>query len=154
MTDVLKVISVLIPCALFGKVGMLSAVAAFKFNFWKIMLVTNAGGIGGTILFTYVSAALLKWWDKLKFKYFRTHKHPKVFTRTNRMVIKAKRRFGLYGVAFLTPILLSFPFGAFIAERFYKDKRKVILALSLAVIFWNLALYFLFYFFWGITKYI
>lgn len=154
MTEVLKVISVLIPCALFGKVGMLSAVAAFKFNFWKVMAVTMSGGIGGSALFTYVSAGVIKWWNRLKHKYFTTHKHPRVFTRTNRIVIKAKQRFGLYGIAFLTPVLLSFPLGAFIAERFYKDKKRVILALSIAVIVWNLALYFLFYFFWGITKYI
>jgi hypothetical protein len=154
MNELLKIVSVLIPCALFGKVGMLSAVAAFNFSFWKVMLVTNGGGIGGTILFTYVSAGLLKWWERFKCKYFKSHKHPKVFTKTNRLVIKAKKRFGLYGIAFLTPILLSFPLGTFVAERFYKDKRKVIFALSIAVIFWNLALYLLFNFFWGVTKYI
>ncbi len=155
MNDFWKIFTVFISCGLFfGKVGMPSAVVLFKFNFLKVFLVSVSGGIGGNIFFTYLSAGIIKWWKKFKAKYFREHKHPKVFTKRNRFIIKIKKRFGLYGIAFLSPILLSQPLGAFLAERFYKNKKKVIFAMSVAVVFWSVALYFLFLFFFEATKYI
>jgi Sec-independent protein secretion pathway component TatC len=62
-------------------------------------------------------------------------------------VIRIKQRFGLVGIAFITPVILSTPVGAFLADRFYKDKKKVILYLSFSTVFWALALYCLLYFF-------
>ncbi len=155
MYDFWKIFTVFISCGLFfGKVGMPSAVVLFKFNFLKVFLVSVSGGISGSIFFTYLSAGIIKWWKKIKEKYFKEHKHPKVFTKRNRFIIKVKKRFGLYGIAFLAPILLSQPLGAFLAERFYKDKKKIIFAMSVAVVFWSVALYFLFLFFFEATKYI
>ena len=155
MQDFWKIFTVFISCGLFfGKVGMPSAVVLFKFNFLKVFLVSVSGGIFGNIFFTYLSAGIIKWWKKFKGKYFSHHQHPKVFTKRNRFIIKVKKRFGLYGIAFLSPVLLSQPLGAFLAERFFKDKKKVIFAMSIAVMFWSLALYFLFLFFFELTKYI
>ncbi|NBQ48390.1 MAG: hypothetical protein EBU33_08055, partial [Sphingobacteriia bacterium] len=68
----------------------------------------------------------------------------KIFSSFNRRIIRVRQKFGLAGIAFITPILLSTPLGAFIAERFYRDKKKIILYLSLATIFWALALYCIF----------
>jgi hypothetical protein len=151
MTEILKILPVFISCAFFGKVGMLGAVALFNFNFWKAMAVSISGGVTGSIVFTYMSDVLIKWTKRIKLKYFKTHKHPKIFTRKNRIIIKVKKRFGLYGVAFLAPILISIPVGAFLGDRFFRNKKKVILALSVAVVFWSLALYFLFLFFFEAT---
>ncbi len=146
MIEFWKIFSVFISCmTFFGKVGMPAAVVLFDFHFLKVFAVTCSGGITGNILFTYVSAGILKWWEKFKEKKFSSKK--KVFTRSNRRIIKIKRRFGLFGIAFFTPILLSIPLGAFIAERFYKNKKKVITALSVSVVSWSIALYFLFLFF-------
>ena len=155
MTDFWKILSVFVSCGLFfGKVGMPSAVVFFKFNFLKVFIVTTAGGVTGNIFFTYLSAGIIRWWKSFKNKYFHKHKHPKIFTRNNRFIIKVKNKFGLYGIAFLSPILLSQPLGAFLAERFYKDKKKVIFALSVCVVFWSIALYFLFLFFFKAMKYL
>lgn len=156
MHDFWKIISVFITSVLgFGKVAVPSAAALFNFSFWKVIGTTCAGGLTGVVLFTNVSAAFLRWWNHLKHKYFVTHKHPKVFTKTNRFIIKLKHKAGLWGIACFTPILLSIPFGAFVAERFYKDKRKVMLALGTMVIFWNFTIYFLLLFFYEtVSKYL
>jgi len=147
MADLWKIITVFLGCAtFFGKVGMPAAVIFFKFNFIKVFLVSCGGGIFGNIVFTYISAAILKWWDNFKEKRFKGKK--KILTRTSRFVIKVKKRFGLAGIAFFTPILLSIPLGAFVAERFYKEKRKVIIALSISVVSWSVVEYFLFLFFY------
>jgi hypothetical protein len=156
MIDFWKIFSVFITSVLgFGKVSVPSAVALFNFNFWKVILTTCGGGLTGVVVFTNVSAAFLRWWNNLKHKYFSSHKHPRVFTRTNRFIIKVKQKAGLWGIATFTPILLSIPFGAFVAERFYKDKKKVILALGTMVLFWNFAIYFLLLFFYEtVSKYL
>ncbi len=125
---------------------MPAAIILFKFNFWKIMLVGNFGGILGTILFTYLSAGLLKWWKNFKRKRFNAEKTT-TFKKSTRRIIKIKNKFGLTGIAILTPMLLSIPVGTFLAERFFKDKKKVIIYISISVLAWSLVLYGVFYFF-------
>jgi hypothetical protein len=117
-----------------------------------VFSITCSGAITGVILFTNISAVFLKWVHRIKVKYFKSHEHPKIFTKNNRMIIKVKKRFGLWGIAFVTPLGITIPLGAFIAERFYRDKKKVILALSVGVLFWNIAIYVLIAFFYESIK--
>ena len=110
------------------------------------------GAVFGSVLFTYLFAGILKWWDKVKEGMF-SSKHPKkIFTKFNRRVIRIKHRFGLTGIAILTPIFLSIPIGAFLAERFYKDKKKVIIYLSISAISWCFVLYFIYLFFYDTLR--
>ena len=132
----------------FGKVAVPSAVALFNFNFLKVMAITCSGGISGAIVFTNISDVLMKWWNNAKIKYFRNHDHPKVFTKGNRRIIRIKKRFGIWGIAVVTQLGLSMPVGTFIAERFYKDKKKVILIFSFVALCWYVTIYFLLLFFY------
>ncbi len=140
-----RYISVFLACTLFfSKIGMPAAVYAFDYNYLQCILTSCAGAIFSTIVFTYLSDGIIKWWNKLKDKWI-TKKDPKKhFTKSNRRIIKIKNRFGLVGIAALTPIILSIPLGAFLAERFFKDKKKVIIYISIATVFWSNALYFIF----------
>ena len=61
-------------------------------------------------------------------------------------MIRIKHRFGLAGIAAITP-LISQPIGAFFAEKFFKDKKKIILYLSISVVIWSIGLYFILYLF-------
>ena len=144
-----KYISVFLACTFFfSKMGMPAAVYAFDYNYLQCILTSCSGAIFSTIFFTYLSDGIIKWWDKLKDKWI-TKKGPKKhFTKSNRRIIRIKNRFGLIGIAALTPILLSIPLGAFLAERFYKDKKKVIIYISIATFFWSNALYFIFLLFY------
>ena len=146
-TEFWKFISAALACTIsLSKIGIPAVIAIYKSNYLLALLSSCSGAIFGTVVFTYLSAGLLKWWDKLKDKWF-TSKHPKkIFTKSNRRVIRIKHRFGLTGIAILTPIFLSIPIGAFLAERFYKDKRKVITYLSISAIFWCFTIYFTFLF--------
>ncbi len=149
MLEFWKIVSAFLLSGLFfAKMGMPAAIYVFKFHFVKVFIVTVSGGVFGTVFYTYLSAGIIKWWKGFKEKYFADHKKAKVFTRANRRIIKIKRRFGLAGIAFFTPILLSVPLGAFLGERFYKKKSKVIIALSIAIVLWEVALYAIYYFFY------
>lgn len=140
MAEFLKIFSVFITCIFFFvKIGVPSAVILFKYNFLKVFMVTFAGGLTANIIFTYLSASILKWIHNYRLKKGIIHVRI-IFTKRNRKIIRIKQKFGLAGIAFLTP-LLSMPIGAFVAEKFYKDKRKVIIYLSISVIFWITSIY-------------
>jgi hypothetical protein len=112
----------------------------FKMDFAKVMLVACGGGIAGNILFTYISAAIIRAIHNFRVKRHLIHRK-KIFNKFNRRVIRIKQRFGLAGIAFITPMFLSTPVGAFIAERFYRNKRRIILYLCGATVLWGLMLY-------------
>lgn len=148
-TDVLQFISAALACTIsLSKIGIPAVIAIYKSNYLLALLSSCTGAVFGSVLFTYLFAGILKWWDKLKEGMF-SSKHPKkIFTKFNRRVIRIKHRFGLTGIAILTPIFLSIPIGAFLAERFYKDKKKVIIYLSVSAIAWCFVLYFIYLFFY------
>jgi hypothetical protein len=153
MVEFWKIASIFLTSLIgFTKIAVPSATALFGFNALKVLLITCSGSITGVILFTNISAVFLKWFHRIKVKYFNSHEHPKIFTKSNRRIIKVKKRFGLWGIAFVTPLGITIPLGAFIAERFYKDKKQVILALSIGVLFWNITIYVLLAFFYESIK--
>jgi len=146
MGQFFKILSVFLTCSFAFKIGFPSTFMVLHQNFLEVMLVSCGGGVAGNILFTNLSAAILKWIHAFRVKRGLIHKRI-VFTRFNRRVIRVKQKFGLAGIAFITPILLSTPVGAFLAERFYKDKKKIIIYLSGATILWAFILYFILSFF-------
>lgn len=128
------------------------AVIVFKYDFFLVILVSCIGGITGNIIFTNLSALFLKWLQGYRLK--RGIKK-KIFTKTVRVLIRVKQKFGLIGIAAITPII-SQPVGAFFAEKFFKDKKKIIIYLSISIIIWSFCLYFMLFLFhdqlkdWGI----
>lgn len=155
MEELSRILTVFFFCTFFFvKVGVPMAFFMFKSSFIKVFVVSCAGGITGNIIFTNLSATLLKWMDAYKRRINKDHKR-QVFTRSTRRFVRIKQRFGLTGIALITP-LISQPIGAFFAEKFFKDKKKVIVYLSVSVMLWSLLLYFILLFFhdqlqsWGL----
>lgn len=143
MAEFLKMLSVFLACAIvFGKIGMPSAMVVFEYNFLKVFLISTAGGIVGNTFFVFFTNAILKWIHNYRVKKHKIHSR-KIFTRFNRGIIKVKSRFGLTGIALITPPLLSAPLGAFLAVRFFKNKAKILAYLSVSVMLWSIILYFL-----------
>jgi len=128
----------------FGIGGVPLAVFEAKYDFFMAITVTVSGGFTGTVFFTYLSDWLIKGIKKAKKKYTDPEKlkKQKKFTFTNKLIVKAKQRFGLKGIAFITPSLLSIPLGCFIAVRYYKDKRRIISAMCISIFLWAVFLYF------------
>lgn len=146
MEEFFKIITVFLTCTFFFvKLGVPTAVIVFKYNFLKVFFVSCAGGITGNIIFTYLSAGIIKWMHDYRLRKDKDHKK-KIFSKSTRRFIRIKNRFGLVGIAFVTPII-SQPIGAFFAEKFFKDKKKVIIYLSVSVVFWSITLYLILYLF-------
>jgi hypothetical protein len=149
MNELLKVLTVFFACSIFfGKAGVPAAVVLFKEDFLKVFISSMAGGMFGNFIFTYASDAFLKWVQRYRAKRNLVHRR-RIFTKFNRNVIRVKRRTGLAGIAFIAPMFLSLPLGTFLAEKFYRDKRKIIIYFTISEVFWTLALYLTIVYFHG-----
>lgn len=99
-------------------------------------LANIIGGIIGIVIFTYLGSFIQDFFIK---------KFPKTFNRrfttSNRMLVRIKQRFGLGGVAALTPILLSIPVGVLFALTLTHDKKKIMMSMILSVMFWATVLF-------------
>ena len=58
------------------------------------------------------------------------------------VAVKTVKKYGLFGIAFLTPIFFSIPLGTFIALRFFPNKKKTLPVLAAAVFGWSFVLSF------------
>jgi len=58
------------------------------------------------------------------------------FTRRNRMIVKIWSRFGIWGIAFLTPILFSPPIGSILAVSLGAPRRAILLSMFVSACFW------------------
>ncbi len=125
---------------------------AYGFNYLETLVTTMAGGVIGVIVFFQISKFSIKLINKAKEKVEKTLNgqteldyepippKKKIFTWKNKLIVKTIRRFGLPGIAFLTPCILSIPVGTFIAFRYFHDKKKVLSYLTLSVVFWAFVL--------------
>jgi hypothetical protein len=63
----------------------------------------------------------------------------KIFTPHNRRIVRIWKTFGLFGIAFITPII-SIPVGTIIASRLTHNKKKIFLYMLISITFWSLAM--------------
>ena len=99
---------------------------------WLFVLLTLLGGIIGVIIFTQIGYDLEKWMVKTFPKRF------KRFSFKNRMLVKLRRKWGIWGIAFLTPILLGIPVGVLLSLTLTTDKRLIIKPMIVSLIGWSL----------------
>lgn len=123
--------------------GAVPLALALGFSFWKTIIVTCTGGFVGSTIFISLGQFLTKRIRAKREKRIAMGEiHPKNFTRTNRLIVKVKRRFGLIGISLLTPFILSIPLGCFVAARYYPHKPKIVLLLWMyaSIVFWSVSI--------------
>jgi membrane protein DedA with SNARE-associated domain len=63
-----------------------------------------------------------------------------LFSKKNRKIVSIWKKYGLVGVAFLTPILLSPIIGTMIAARFGENPPRIILYMFVSALLWGIGL--------------
>ncbi|MCX8081565.1 MAG: hypothetical protein N3F09_10055 [Bacteroidia bacterium] len=133
---IIGVLVAFFPSMFFGKIGFASAFLFFGKNFPAIFLMVAGGAFTGSIIFSTLSEKLFGWWNR-RFPYrLKSAKIKKI-----RRIIRIKEKFGLWGIALLSPVLLSYPGGCFISVKFFKQKWKIIFAMTLSASFWTTFFY-------------
>ena len=140
---------------------------AIGMDFWLVYISLITGGVLAFVVYYYLTDIWLfyasylwptlakiipvKWqWAYLRRKVKKRIKRRcrKKFTRKNKMVIKFRRQYGMWGIILLTPVLISLPIGAFLLRKYYREIRMslpymlisiVVEGFILCVIYWNMA---------------
>ena len=113
-------------------------------NWLYTYIAICSGGIIGVTFFYYSAEYFMKRHaDKTK----KSDKTKKKFTKINKSIIKVKQRVGIYGLAILTPLLISIPAGSIISAKFYRHKKSTIVILYAGVLVIGAILTFIAYLF-------
>jgi type IV secretory pathway VirB3-like protein len=143
-----KIITAFFACAYRpALLGLPTEVFAFHFSFFKILFIGVTAGLFGSAVSVFLSEELIVFSEYLMKKFFPNRKKKRRITRTNRFLIQAKRYFGITGIAAISPLILSIPFGTFLAIRFfgYKNRNRTILYMGISSAFWTILLYFIYH---------
>lgn len=133
--EVLQVVGL----ALFSSVKFLfapSTVYLSGYSYLETILITICGGVLGVFVFfksgTFIFSKLDRWIGRRKKK--------KSFTKRNRTIVKLKNKYGLYGLALLSPCVISIPLGCILAAKYFAHDRRTIPFFITAVVFWSFVL--------------
>ena len=106
----------------------------YDYNFGESLILAITSSMMGVVFFSYTRDALKMLWYRL----FQPPQTVKVhFNWRTRFIVKVRRRFGLAGIALITPILLSIPVGSMMAMGLYNNKRKVFSYMFVSITFWS-----------------
>lgn len=103
---------------------------AYKLPLLSIILLTSLGMMFTVYLFTFFGATLRKVLSGFT-------KKKKKFTKKNRQFVKLWNTYGLIGVCFLTPLILTPPGGAILVNLLEKNKKKIITWMWLSALGWS-----------------
>lgn len=126
---------------LIGSVKFLLAIPVaayqYEFSFWETFLFSSIGGVIGIIIFAKFSRWIIDHYNNLMSSIQKANSKKGL---KNVVAIKTIRKYGLFGIAFLTPIFFSIPIGTFIALRFFPNKKKTLPVLAASVFGWSFVL--------------
>jgi hypothetical protein len=114
------------------------------------------GGIGGFLFFYYLSKPLDRGFmalmpvicklipNRIKSRYGTycqrrdaKKRMKKNFSRRSRFFVKLKTTYGLWGIIIATPVILTIPIGAFLANKYYARKKFIVLYMILSIVAWG-----------------
>lgn len=137
--EVLRVVSIFFLSATKLMWAPGTAVAS-GFSFWETVVISSAGGMTGIVFFYYFGHIVFVAIDGWRARKRKKVVAKRVFTRKSRMVVNVKSKFGLIGLTFLTPCIISIPIGCVIAAKFYYKNRLTLPLLLIFTIFWSFIL--------------
>jgi hypothetical protein len=114
--------------------------AGLGFGFLQNFICTAVGGCLGVLIFYGLSERLterarLRWLRKRNLAIAKGEgKVAPIFTKLNRRIIRIKRTSGYWGIAALTPLVLTIPLGGILAARFFHHERRAIPTMLLSVV--------------------
>jgi uncharacterized membrane protein len=134
MSVALKILVVIFLSGIKFMFAIPLSIIKYDFNFIQTLLFSVAGGVLSVFVFAYLSDKIYKIINK------RNKNKAKKRSVKKALAIKTARKYGLIGIAVLTPVFLSIPIGTYLALYFFPEKRKTIPILITSVVGWSLVL--------------
>ncbi len=106
--------------------------AAVGYSLLEIEIVTVSGMMTSVVAFAFVGEWIKHTWV------IKIRKNPKRFTKRTRQIIKVWQKFGVWGIACLTPVIFTPIGGTIIMVSFGIPKRKILFSMLVSAIVWAL----------------
>ena len=103
---------------------------AFGLGWVETCVFTVLGMMTSVLIFSLLGAGVR---SRL---FNRRKKKRKLFTTRNRRIVRIWRRFGLKGVAFLTPVIFSPILGTIVAASFGEPWKRIFVYMFVSAVFW------------------
>lgn len=97
---------------------------------WEIIIITVVGLMTSVLLFTYLGEKIKKHIIPIFVK------QPKKFTKKSRQMVKLWKKYGIIGICFLTPLILSPPGGALLVSSVGAPRKQVFLFMLFFGLMW------------------
>jgi hypothetical protein len=129
-----------------------------RLNEWETILIIEAGGILGFLFFYYFFGFLFKElkliWPKVyhftpilfkvRFEMWLNSRrsnriNARKFTKRNKMIVRMRKRYGMWWLVILSPIMLSIPVGALLGNKYFKHNHHFIPYMLLSIFIWGIA---------------
>jgi hypothetical protein len=130
-----KVLVVLLWSAFKFMVGFSTAVL-FGFNQLEIVVYSIGGAMLGVVVYLYL-------WDGIMFLYHKVKPvkpKPVKFSKFKRKLVFFIRKYEVWGIAFLAPVLLSIPVGTILASAIEHNKWRIKLIMFSSLCVWSVVL--------------
>ena len=107
------------------------------YSLYTTVFMTSTGGIIGMFAFYNFGSVIFNWYDRF---FSNPNKPKKLFTSSNRNFVRFLRKFGLLGLALISPLFPSIPIGSMLAAKYFHYKPKVYSLFALSIVFWSCVL--------------
>ncbi|MGV6861827.1 MAG: hypothetical protein ACWA41_08640 [Putridiphycobacter sp.] len=113
-----------------------------QLSFLELFLPPFLGAVAGMAVFYFLSDYLMERSVRKKAEKIKKleaqgidFKPKKIFTRTNKLMVKIKRTFNIYVFTFIAPLFLSIPIGSIVCAKFYGHQKKTfpLMMLNMAI---------------------
>lgn len=105
---------------------------AAGYSLLETVLVTVSGMMTSVFFFTYLGEWIKRNWT------IKVRTNPRRFSKRTRNIVNIWQKFGVWGIAALTPLLLTPIGGTIILTSFGISKRRIIFSMLVSGIFWAL----------------
>ncbi|MBX2842618.1 MAG: hypothetical protein KTR26_12675 [Flammeovirgaceae bacterium] len=109
----------------------------FGFSYLEMVIFNYSSALFSALISLYFAPNIMAFISRL-FKL-----EPKPYNARWRKVLVFWKKYGFYGIMLLSPILIGIPLGVIISQRFKTPASKILIYMSVMVLFWSSLAYFL-----------
>ena len=109
-------------------------------TFFETVITTTLGMMTTVMIITYFGKYLRQLWNNI---FGGGKEKKKVFTKRNRRFITIWRKYGEFGISFLTPIIFSPVIGTLVITTLGGKPKKILSYMLISAAFWGSTLFFI-----------